>query len=425
MEKSYLTKNGVCVYDYQNNKIGSFAISLFLRSGLIYENEDDNGFAHFFEHCVFRNINAVMDGKMYETLDKCGLDFNAVTHVNYIEITIGGATAHFDDAARIIALALSPIVFNKTVLDAEKRRIKAEIRENGNSSIERFSDKTVFKGSSVENKTILGKVKNINSFSLKMMKEKTENVLTRENMFFYVGGNFSESSLLNFYSLIENQKVFSGTKRDNKVTFPESFGKRNCAVVVKNAPATEVYISFDVKISDCTLQELLCLWDTLFLGESCPMYRELSENLGLIYSYSDTMSLFDDFAGMGVLYEVRSDKLMQSLETVFEMFEKAKSCSDKRLPFILPFFTDDGDIILDDAGKIVSDFGYYSHILDCGYKSTDDMKNAFRSVRGERLNELAGKIFRPDNLVVALKGSKKKIDTEAIRRAVFEKLGGK
>ncbi len=152
------------------------------------------------------------------------------------------------------------------------------------------------------------------------------------------------------------------------------------------------------------------------------MYRELSENLGLIYSYSDTMSLFDDFAGMGVLYEVRGDKLMQSLETVFEMFEKAKSSSDNRLPFILPFFTDDGDIMLDDAGKIVSDFGYYSHILDCGYKSTEDMKNAFRAVRGERLNELASKIFRPDNLVIALKGSKKKIDTEAVRKVVLDRL---
>ena len=423
MEQSYLTSNGVQVYSYRNSKIGSFAISLFLRSGLIYESEETSGFSHFFEHCVFRNINAVMGGKMYETLDRCGLDFNALTHTNYIELTIGGAVSHFDDAARIIALALSPIVFGKTVLDAEKRRIKSEIRENGSSSIERFSDKTVFRGSSIENKTILGKVTNIDRFSLKMLKKETESILTRENMFFYVGGNFSDASLSEFYSLIENQRVYSGQKRENKVTFPEDFGKRDCAVAVKNAQSTEVCITFDVSATDCTLQELLCLWDTLFLGESCPMYRELSEDLGLIYSYSDTMYIFDGFAGVGVIYEVRGDKLMQSLETVFDMFESAKTESEKRLPLILPFFTDDGDILLDDAGKIVSDFGYYNHILSCGYRNTEDMKNAFRAVRGERLNELARKVFKPDNLVVAIKGNKKKIDTEAIRRTAACRIG--
>ena len=269
---------------------------------------------------------------------------------------------------------------------------------------------------------MLGKVKNIDRFSLKMLKKETENLLTKENMFFYVGGNFSDDSLLKFCGLIEDQTVYSGQKRENKVAFPDDFGKRNCTVAVKSAQSTEVCITFDVKTEDCTLQELLCLWDTLFLGESCPMYRELSENLGLIYSYSDTMCLFDDFAGMGVIYEVRGDKLMQSLETVFDMFDGAKSASDKRLPLILPFFTDDGDIMLDDAGKIVSDFGYYSHILDCGYKSTEDMKNAFRAVRGERLNELAQKIFTPDNLVIAIKGNKKKIDTEAIRQEASKRL---
>ena len=155
------------------------------------------------------------------------------------------------------------------------------------------------------------------------------------------------------------------------------------------------------------------------------MYRELSENLGLVYSYSDTLYVFDDFAGISVLFEVRGDKLMQSLETVFEMFEKAKSSSDKRLPFILPFFTDDGDIMLDDASKIVWNFGYYSHILNCGYRSTEDIKNSFRAVRGERLNELARKVFKPNNLVIAIKGNKKKIDIDAIKRAVIDKLSDK
>lgn len=422
MEKKHVTENGINVYSYQNRKIGSFAISLFLRCGMIYENEKENGFAHFFEHAVFRNINALMNGELYGFLDKNGLDFNAVTHINYVEFTIGGAAAHFLDAARVISYALSPIVLGKSELDAEKKRIKSEIREEGEGSLERFADKTVYAQTPME-RTILGTVKNVDSFGVKMMKRKLTEFLSRENIFFYVGGNFSDKSIERFYDMISAHQIYSAEKRSNTLPLPAGFGKRDCSVVVKNAQSTEICLSFDVFNNGYSVQELLCLCDTLFLGESCPMYRELSENRGLIYSYSDNICILDDFSVISVVYEVRADKLYQSIETVFEMLKKAKTGSSARLEYVLPFFTDDGDIMMDDSEKIVSDFGYYNHILGLGYTCCDDMKAAFGNVDGEKLNVLASLVFTSDNLVVALKGNKNKINTQRIKNLAKQYLG--
>lgn len=422
MEQSHVTSNGVRVYNYQNKKIGSFAISLFLRCGLTYESENDSGFSHFFEHMVFRNINAEMGGKLYETLDRYGLDFNACTYVNFIEFKIRGAAAHFDDAAMIICKALSPIVIGKEELEMEKKRIKAEIHEDNESSLDRFADKVIYKGSPLE-RNILGRAKNIDSFGIKKLRRERENYLTKENLCFYCGGSFGEKNLARFYSLIENAEVFSGEKRENAAPFPEKFGARNCDTAVKNAPATEVLLSFDVKNGDYTKEELFCLSDTLFFGESCPMYRELSENRGLIYSYSENLVCHGSYSVISVSYEVRADKLMQSVETVMDVFASAKNTSADRLPLILAFYTDNAEMMLDDAESIVSGFGYYNHIIGCGYASVEERKDKYRAVRGEKLNELAREIFRPENLVIAIKGNRKKIDVEAIRNAAVKRLG--
>lgn len=421
MEKTFYTKNGVAVHSYANPKIASFAISLFLRSGPMYESENENGFAHFFEHIVFRNINAKMGGRLYETLDLCGLYFNAATYVNYIEFTISGAREHFDDAAKIISLVLSPFDLPTEEINVEKKRIKAEIREDDESSLDRFSDIRVFEGTPLA-RPITGKCPDVERFGIKKLSAERKRFLTKENIFFYVGGNFKEKGLSYLSSLIEAEEIYSGVPFTNSAPVPTLFGKRDCAVAVKNSALTAVKISFDVKNGDYTLPELFCLTDALFAGESCPMYRELSENTGLIYSYDEALSCFDNVSFISVSYEVRADKLLKSIETVMKMFSKAKRTAGDRLKFITPAYTDNAYISLDSAETICSDYGYFSHILGCGYHSVSDRIAAFSSLSEERITSLACEVFTPDNLVISIKGNKKKIDTEEIKRVVKEIL---
>ncbi len=417
METTFYTKNGVAVHSYRNPKIASFAISLFIRAGSMYENDTENGFAHFFEHIVFRNINTVMNGRLYETLDKCGLYFNAATYVNYIEFTISGASRHFEDAAEIIALVLSPFVLRSSEINVEKKRIKAEIREDDESSLDRFSDGEVYKGTALA-RPITGKCPDVDGFGIKKLKAERKRFLTKENIFFYVGGSFKDKDLQILSSLIEKNEIYSGETFSNTAPVPCDFKKRDCAVVVKNSAVTSVKLSFDVKSDGCTLPELFCLTDALFAGESCPMYRELSENTGLIYSYDEALSCFENVSFLSVSYDVRADKLIKSLETVIKMLARAKNNAGRRLSLITPAYTDNAYIMLDSAETICSDFGYYNHILGCKYYSVSDRISAFSSLSEERITALAQEVFVPDGLVIAIKGNKKRIATEEIKSLV-------
>ena len=48
MEKELQTINGIKIYDYRNKKIGSFALSLFLKRGAMFDSEEESGTAHLF-----------------------------------------------------------------------------------------------------------------------------------------------------------------------------------------------------------------------------------------------------------------------------------------------------------------------------------------------------------------------------------------
>ncbi len=421
MEKTVFTDNGVAVHSYKNANIGSFAISLFVRAGTMYEGADENGFTHFFEHIVFRNINACMNGTLYETLDLNGLYFNAATYVNYIEFTISGSKRRFERAAEIICKVLSPLKIMAKDIAPEKKRIKAEIRENDEAE-RQFFDGAAFEGSPLE-RSITGKCPDIDRFGIKKLKTEIKKLLTKENMFFYVGGNFDDCGIDHLISEIEKYKIFSGVKLENAAPLPSGFCKRGCHVAIKNAQSsTTVKLSFDIKSEGHSVAELFCLGDALFSGESCPMYRELSENTGLIYSYDDSVVCFGSFAVLSVTYEVRADMLMKSLEAVLKIFADAKTSLGSRLPYVLPAYTDNIYTSLDDAETIASDFGYYNHILGCNYDTIEARKMEFESVSPEALTRLACETLDPDHAVIAIKGNKDKTDAETIRKMCFKML---
>ena len=82
-------------------------------------------------------------------------------------------------------------------------------------------------------------------------------------------------------------------------------------------------------------------------------------------------------------------------------------------------FVDNAEMLLDEPRELNFTFAYDNHILECGYKSVSDRRAAYERVTPEMLRRAAGEIFRVDNLTLALKGNKKRLNTERIREIVI------
>lgn len=227
MEREHITPQGVSVFHDKNESIHSFCLCLYVRAGSLFETKKENGISHFFEHIVFKNIHYAMGENLYQTLDRCGLDFNASTYEEFIQFIITGAPAHFEEAAEILTGIFAPFTLPEEAIDTERKRIKAEIREEDEeSSLNYFTKQIAWKDTSLE-RTITGKKKTLNKIRRKQLCAFQKKVLAANNIFFYISGNYPESSLSVLTRLLEPYSFsFLKEERENIAPVPKRFGQR-------------------------------------------------------------------------------------------------------------------------------------------------------------------------------------------------------
>ncbi len=411
-EEKIQTKNGIDIFHYKNPNIHGFYISLFLRAGSMYE--EISGITHFLEHAAIRNVNSIMGGKLYSTLDRHGMDFNASTFSEMVQFYITGASSNFNTAAEIISAVLSPIVLTAEEIRTERDRIKAEIRESDDrTSLSTFAYNVVFEGTPLA-RSITGTAGGVEKITKTRLEEYRSSVMTAENIFFYVTGNFTEEDLAALCENVEKHRLDIGEKQENIAPVCKNFGKRETRVHIKNADFTMLRFSFDMDMSNIGVAESDLLYDLLLGGYNSRLFIEMSEKRGLFYDISGSSDRYSNLGEFVFSFEVRSGSVYEAAETVINILRDLKANPPDREEMLLADYVDNAGLLYDDPREMNFVLAYDNHILNAGYKSIEERTEMYRAVTPERISELANIIFKPENLTLALKGNKKKIDTQAL-----------
>lgn len=420
MEQKRIAVNGIPVYSLTNENNHSFFISMFLRCGSMYESERDNGITHFLEHVAIRNVNKLMDGKLYETLDKYGLEFNASTYNEMVQFYITGSDRAFLEGARIISMLLRPIALSPSDIDAERQRIKAEIREvNDKSTLAYFTSSCVFEDTSLA-RPITGTLGGVSRITGTRLEEYRKHSFTKDNLFFYVTGNVDRGGIDYLADLIGEYRLEGGEEHLNVAPVPRKFGQREPNVHIKNADFTKIRYTFDVDMSRIGCAELDLLYELVLGGYSSEFFIELSEKRGLFYDLGGTVERYRNVGNFSFSYELKESKLYEAAHMTMALLDDF----GKTLPPIdrcRSGYVGNAYMLLDDPRELNFTFGYDNHILGLGYSGLDDRIATYASISAERLREVAREVFRPENMTVTLKGSKKKIDLEKLNSIIFER----
>lgn len=415
-EQKHLTKNGIEIFSYKNPNINGFNISLFLRAGSMHE--PFAGITHFLEHASIRNVNAVMDGTLYSTLDREGIEFNASTFSEMVQFYISGASANFDLAGEIIARLLSPIILSPSEIKTERERIKAEIRESDDrTSLSTFSNNIVYEGTDLTN-LITGTLGSVEKISRARLEEYRRSVMTAENIFFYVTGNFTDESLLRLAENIEKYDIKQGRKNENVAPVCKNFGKREPRVYVKNADFTMLRFSFDLDMQRMTVAESDLLYDMLLGGYNSRFFIEMSEKRGLFYDISGSSERYNNIGTLVFSFEVRGGSVYDAVETTVELLCEFKNTTPDEASMMKAGYVTNAYLLYDEPRELNFTFAYDNHIMNAGYRSIEERAERYGAVTPERIREVAGEIFRPENLTLAIKGNKKKIDTEKLEEII-------
>lgn len=420
MNERSVSVNGISIYSLTNPNLRSFCLSLYVRAGSIFEDISNNGISHLFEHVVFRNIKNEYEN-FYELLAMRGLCFQGSTYKEFMSFTIDGPQHEFDFAIEILCGLFDEIKPTSHDFNNEKGRIKAEIREEDlRSSLDFYFDSIVWKNSEVE-KIVLGYCKTIDRVSVKKINEFRQKVLSAGNCFIYATGNISDENLNALNKKISKLDICQiNPGFTNTVTVNDEFFHREKKIWIKNNYWHYIQIGFDVDCSKYSGGVYDLLYALLFNGDKALVYNYLSEDNPIIYSYDSTFEQYDNVGNINFSFEVDRNKIEDVFKAVVELLNAAK---DGRFNFEANLNSEmfNSELDLDKPSNLNWNMAYYNHILKTEpIDYSDEFYGRFR-VTKKQVTDAAKDIFRRCNMTVAMKGNKKRINTDAIEK-ILESL---
>ncbi len=415
MERKYQTKNGITVYGYKNSALHGFFISLFLKAGSMYESERDNGITHFLEHISIRNINKLMGGSLYSELDRRGVEFNASTYSEMVQFYVSGASEKAQFGAAVITKLFSPIILSADEISAERKRIKAEIRESDDkNTLLGFTNGIVHKGTALA-RHITGTLSGVDKITAKRLEEYRKRVFTKNNVFLYVTGNYSDGDIEYLIASLEKCEVYDSEEcHENLAPISCEHFRRPGKVEVKNDDYTMARFTFDLDMEKVSVPETDLIYDMLLSGYNSRFFIEMSELRGLFYDLSGAVERYRNIGEFYFSYELRQKDVLSAVELTVSILNEFKSTLYSPDSLMKIGYVDNAYMLYDDARELNFTFAYDNHVMGLGYASLEERKRAYESVTPEDIRRAACEIFRPENLTLTLKGDKKKIDTEKL-----------
>lgn len=416
MEKRYVTDNGMEIFHYPGNHLHSFCISLYFKAGSMYETEAENGISHFLEHVVIRNINVLMGGMLYAHLDRLGLMFNACTYKEFVQFELTGAGKHIREAIDVLVKVFEPISLSAMEIQIERKRIKAEIREDDEKkSLSFFTGNIVWEGTSLA-RSITGKRSHLDKLGKNALQQAHDRLFSPSNGFFYVTGHAQEADIAYLKQAVESYAFAAADgleARNNFAPLPESFFHRNGKIAIRKSTDTVIRFSFDMDTRSHSQAAYVLLYDILFDCENSKIYQSLSEQTGYIYSFDSGLEQYSNIGTLSFQYEVQPSRLLESAKIVMGLFCDLKQGIRDELDYVKPVYMDNGELLLDHAANLNWTQAYEGHILQKGSPNLEERKQEYAAVTPEEITTLAREIFTRDNLVVTVKGRKsKKLEQE-------------
>ena len=410
-EVTRTAENGIKIYSIKNSALHSFHVSLFVKAGCIYERPSEGGITHFLEHVLYRNVNTLMGGALYSTLDKYGIEFGASTYNEMIQFTVSGATSKFKVGVDILCKLFSPLVLPRAEFLAELGRVKAEIRESDDrTSLSAFTAGVVHEGTSLS-RPILGTLGSVSRITLRALESYRRAVFSRDNIFFYVTGAYDERDLDHLESLLSGIELDEAEERTNTAPVSQKFGKRAPEVHIKNADFTLARFTFDMDMSRLPFGVDDLLYEVLLGGNNSRFYIELSEKRGLFYDISGSVEKYKNIGSFYFGYEVRAGSVYESVELVLSILLDLCERTLSEDECMKIGYTEGGAILYDDPRDLGYTFAYDCHLMGAPYRSIDERCALYAAITPEELKLAAREIFNPKNLTLTMKANKKKTDT--------------
>jgi len=425
--QEFTLKNGLQVIFIDTKTFPTLTTLLLVGAGSRYENEKNNGIAHFFEHMAFKGSQKYPNSFVISsTIEGFGGVFNAFTSKDHTGYWIKATNKYFETMIDVIADMIQTPRLLEEEIEREKRVIVEEINmyeDIPQRKVGEIFETLLYKGSPL-GFDIAGTKKTVQSFNRLIFTDYINSLYQPNNAVLVVAGGLSNlsgkarhdpakrevsSPFSDYLEIIENK--FSNWKNGERADFikiKENQTKPQMLIKYKKTEQAHFSLGFRAfSFKDNRKYAMNLLATILGGGMSSRLFIQVRERRGLCYYISSGGEFYHDCGNFVTQAGVTNnlDKIKEAIKTILEEHNKIKSGDIKKEELLKVKEMIKGRLMLsmEDSMNIASFFGT-KKILQNKIETPEEIIKKIEAVTVDEITQLAGEIFKPEKLNFAMIG---------------------
>lgn len=397
--------NGLTVILKESHSSPVVAFNMWVNVGSAYENDNEAGIAHVFEHMLFKGTKKRGVGGIAKEVDEAGGYINAYTSNDMTVYHLAIASRYFDTGLDIISDAIQNSTFDPEELKKEELVILEELKMGKDEPSSRAYEEllaTAYEKHSYK-RPIIGYEETVKSLTREHILNFYKQWYVPNNMVLVVVGDFKKEEALR---KIKNS--FADFKQSPlpERNIPVEPAQMHIRTKISYDDIKEANLNFAFHIPALNHEDIPTL-DILSVilgqGESSRLYKKIKSDLNLVNSIS-SYSMTPKYPGLflvGATLEKEKIKeaivpilkevyLLKTKEVTAEELDKAKLILESD-------FIYERETVQGEARKL----GYFETIAG-GLDFEEKYIAAIKNVTADDVKRVAGKYFSNTNLTAAV-----------------------
>ncbi len=427
-------KNGLRVLLIDTKAFPTLTTLLLVGAGSRYENEKNNGVAHFFEHMAFKGSKKYPSSFIISSIvEGLGGVFNAFTSKDHTGYWIKATVDHFETMIDVLSdMVLHPLLKEEEI-EREKGVIVEEINMYEDTPYRKVADyfeNLLYKNNPL-GMDIAGTKETVTSFTRKTFVDYIQSLYQPKNAVLVLAGGLSkiqnskvkiqnENLKLKIYEKIIEEKFseWQGDKKTNFQKVKESQEKPEIFVKYKDTQQAHFVLGYRAfSLFDKRRYALSVLSSILGGGMSSRLFIEVRERRGLCYYVHTEKDLYQDVGYIATYAGVVNnlDKIKEAVKVIIAEHEKIANgdLKDEEIKKAKEYLKGRLLLSLEDSINIANSFGT-SLVLTNRYKTVEEAIKEIEKVTKYDLISLAKQLFVKKHLNFVLIGPFKEENFENI-----------
>ncbi len=433
--QTFILKNGLQVIFIDTKTFPTLTTLLLVGAGSRYENEINNGIAHFFEHMAFKGSKKYPNSFVISsTVEGFGGVFNAFTSKDHTGYWIKATNEHFETMIDVIADMIQTPQLLEEEIEREKGVIVEEINMYEDMPQRKVGDifeNLLYRGSPL-GFDIAGTKETVTKFTRQTFTDYINSLYHPNNAVLVVAGgltnghgktrqqkffdgkpqtakNLLSSPFIEYLEVI--QEKFSDWKSGNKSSFikvKETQVEPQILIKYKKTEQSHFSLGFRAfSFNDDRKYAMNLLATILGGGMSSRLFTQVRERRGLCYYISSGGDFYHDCGSFITQAGVTNNlnKIKEAIKTIIDEHNKIKKGEIKKeeLNKVKEMIKGRLMLSMEDSMNIASFFGT-KKILQNKVETPEEIIKKIEAVTANQIAALAVDIFTPERLNFALIG---------------------